>query len=89
MIINIITLGCSKNLVDSEYLLHQFHHAGHTVYYDRADVGADAVILNTCGFILDAKEESIGVILQYAALKRQGKIRFLIVMGCLSFNTSY
>ncbi|MCF8346151.1 MAG: 30S ribosomal protein S12 methylthiotransferase RimO, partial [Bacteroidales bacterium] len=78
MIINIITLGCSKNLVDSEYLLYQFHHDGHTVYHDRTDVEADAVILNTCGFILDAKEESIGAILEYAALKRQGKISHLI-----------
>ena len=84
MNINIITLGCSKNLVDSEYLLRQFHSNGHQVYHDETGVDADVVILNTCGFILDAKEESINNILHYVELKRQGRIKKLIVMGCLS-----
>jgi ribosomal protein S12 methylthiotransferase len=84
MIINIITLGCSKNLVDSEYLLRQFHSNGHKVFHDEADIDSDVVILNTCGFILDAKEESIDNILHYVDLKKQGKVKKVIVMGCLS-----
>lgn len=84
MNINIITLGCSKNLVDSEYLLRQFKSSGHTVYHDNSDAKADAVILNTCGFILDAKQESIDTILQYVEEKKAGRIRKIIVMGCLS-----
>ena len=84
MNINIITLGCSKNLVDSEYLLRQFKSAGHHVYHDNPDIKADAVILNTCGFILDAKQESIDAILQYVEEKKAGRIRKIIVMGCLS-----
>ncbi len=84
MNINIITLGCSKNLVDSEYLLRQFHSNGHQVFHDAEDVEADIVIVNTCGFILDAKQESIESILQYASMKKKGRIRKLIVMGCLS-----
>ncbi|MEX0981815.1 MAG: 30S ribosomal protein S12 methylthiotransferase RimO [Bacteroidales bacterium] len=84
MNINIITLGCSKNLVDSEYLLRQFHSNGHQVFHDASDMEADIVILNTCGFILDAKQESIESILHYASMKKQGRIRKLIVMGCLS-----
>jgi ribosomal protein S12 methylthiotransferase len=84
MIINIITLGCSKNLVDSEYILRQFHSNGHQVFHDAKDIDADVVILNTCGFILDAKEESIETILRYAAQKKSGRLSKLIVMGCLS-----
>ncbi len=84
MNINIITLGCSKNLVDSEFLLRQFHSNGHLVYHDETGVDAEVVILNTCGFILDAKEESINSILHYVELKKQGKLTRLIVMGCLS-----
>jgi ribosomal protein S12 methylthiotransferase len=82
--INIITLGCSKNLVDSEYLLRQFHTSGHEVFHDASDVVTDVVILNTCGFILDAKEESIATILQYVDLKKQGLVKKVLVMGCLS-----
>jgi ribosomal protein S12 methylthiotransferase len=82
--IHIITLGCSKNLVDSEYLLHQFQSNGHQVYHDGTNVDADVVILNTCGFILDAKEESINSILHHIELKKKGKIKKIIVMGCLS-----
>ncbi len=84
MKINIITLGCSKNLVDSEYLLRQFHTSGHEVFHDASDVVTDVVILNTCGFILDAKEESIATILQYVDLKKQGLVKKVLVMGCLS-----
>ncbi|MEX0987354.1 MAG: 30S ribosomal protein S12 methylthiotransferase RimO [Bacteroidales bacterium] len=84
MVINIITLGCSKNLVDSEYLLRQLHTNGHKVLHDETKVDADVVILNTCGFILDAKEESINSILHYTALKKQGRVGKVIVMGCLS-----
>lgn len=84
MIINIITLGCSKNLVDSEYLLRQFRTNGHTVYHDAAEIEADAVILNTCGFILDAKQESIENILYYTDLKKAGRVGKVFVMGCLS-----
>ncbi len=84
MTINIITLGCSKNLVDSEYLLRQFHTSGHEVFHDATEVAADVVILNTCGFILDAKEESIQTILQYVDLKKKGQVRKVLVMGCLS-----
>jgi len=82
--INIITLGCSKNLVDSEYLLRQFHASGHEVFHDDGGVTSDVVILNTCGFILDAKEESIAAILQYVDLKKQGLVKKVLVMGCLS-----
>ncbi len=84
MNINIITLGCSKNLVDSEYLLQQFHSNGHKVFHDETNQELDVVILNTCGFILDAKQESIDTILQYIELKKQGRIKKLLVMGCLS-----
>lgn len=84
MKINIITLGCSKNLVDSEYLLQQFAANGHEVFHDNYDISSDVVILNTCGFILDAKEESINTILHYIGQKSAGLIRKIIVMGCLS-----
>ena len=84
MKINIITLGCSKNLVDSEYLLQQFKANGHTVYHDEYELAADVVILNTCGFILDAKQESIDTILHYLQLKSAGLVQRVIVMGCLS-----
>lgn len=84
MKINIVTLGCSKNLVDSEYLLRQFEANGHHVFHDDQHIKADIVILNTCGFILDAKQESIDTILHYASLKSEGRLSKLIVMGCLS-----
>ncbi|MDF1572372.1 MAG: 30S ribosomal protein S12 methylthiotransferase RimO [Bacteroidales bacterium] len=84
MKINIITLGCSKNLVDSEYLLRQFDASGHKVFHDATGLKSDVVILNTCGFILDAKEESIATILQYVDLKKQGSVKKVLVMGCLS-----
>ncbi len=82
--VNIITMGCSKNLVDSEVLLSQLEHGSFEVTHDSNDTGFDVVIINTCGFIQDAKQESIDTILQYADAKKQGAIGQLFVMGCLS-----
>lgn len=84
MIINIITLGCSKNLVDSEHLMAQLRASGHRVLHDDYHTRADAVIINTCGFILDAKEESIDTILSFLEEKRRGNLHKLYVIGCLS-----
>ena len=84
MTVNIITLGCSKNLVDSEHLLAQFRASGYNVLHDDYKTKADIVIINTCGFILDAKEESVDTILAYMEEKRRGNLRKLFVMGCLS-----
>jgi len=84
MTVNILTLGCSKNLVDSEHLLAQFRASGYKVLHNAYEESADVVIINTCGFILDAKEESVESILAYMEEKRQGNIRKLFVMGCLS-----
>jgi len=84
MIVNIITLGCSKNLVDSEHLLSQFRASGHRVMHDEQEAKADLVIINTCGFILDAKEESVDTIMHYIGEKKEGRIQKLFVMGCLS-----
>ena len=84
MTLNILTLGCSKNLVDSEHLLAQFRAAGYRVLHNDYDTPSDTVIINTCGFILDAKEESVNTILSYIEQKRQGRITRLFVMGCLS-----
>jgi ribosomal protein S12 methylthiotransferase len=81
--INIITLGCSKNLVDSERLMRQLEAAGYIVIFD-SNEPSDVVVINTCGFILDAKEESIGMIMDYVAEKSEGAIEKLYVMGCLS-----
>lgn len=82
--INIVTLGCSKNLVDSERLFKQLEANGFTVVHDSNDTSAKVVIINTCGFIGDAKEESIDTILSFAHAKLKGKIRHLFVMGCLA-----
>jgi ribosomal protein S12 methylthiotransferase len=84
MTVNIITLGCSKNLVDSEHLLYQFRSAGYRVLHDDYETRADLVIINTCGFILDAKEESVNSILSYLEEKKKGNLSKLFVMGCLS-----
>lgn len=81
--INFITLGCSKNLVDSERLMKQFEANGFDVSFDDNNF-ADIVMINTCGFILDAKEESIGMIMDYVAAKEDGDIEKLYVFGCLS-----
>lgn len=82
--IDIITLGCSKNLVDSEKLMKQFSELGYKVCHDSDDVRGETVIINTCGFIGDAKEESVNMILQFAEAKALGRIKRLYVMGCLS-----
>jgi len=82
--INIITMGCSKNLVDSENLSTQIKAAGWEVEFDKDDSNAKTVIINTCGFIHDAKEESIDTILQYLTAKEDGLIDNVYVMGCLS-----
>ena len=82
--IDIITLGCSKNLVDAERLMRQLQLAGYHCVHDAADPKGEIAIINTCGFIGDAKEESIEIILQFAERKTKGKLRKLYVMGCLS-----
>ena len=84
MTIDLITLGCSKNLVDSEKLIRQLELNGFEVTHDAEDPKGEIAIVNTCGFIGDAKEESINMILELAQRKQQGKLRQLIVMGCLS-----
>jgi ribosomal protein S12 methylthiotransferase len=82
--INIVTLGCSKNVVDSEKLLRQIQAGGYTIMHDSDDYSAGTVIINTCGFINDAKEESIDTILRFVRAKQSGQIDNLYVMGCLS-----
>jgi len=82
--INVVTLGCSKNLVDSEVLLNQLSMDGFEVVHDSNDADSDIVVINTCGFIHDAKEESVNTILQFVEAKSRGDIDKLYVMGCLS-----
>ncbi len=82
--INIVTLGCSKNLVDSEKLLKQLNTGGFEVVHNSEDLTAGTVIINTCGFINDAREESIDTILKYVIAQKSGSIDNLYVMGCLS-----
>lgn len=82
--IDIITLGCSKNLVDSELLIRQLEEVGFQVSHDPEHPKGEIAVVNTCGFIGDAKEESINMILTFAQLKEQGKLKKLYVMGCLS-----
>lgn len=82
--IDIITLGCSKNLVDSEALGRLFEQKGYYSVLDADRVQGSIVVINTCGFIEDAKQESIDTILQFVEAKEQGKIKQLYVMGCLS-----
>ena len=82
--INIVTLGCSKNVVDSEKLLKQLHAGGYEVFYNSDDFEAETVIINTCGFINDAKEESVDTILRFVKAQKSGHIDNLYVMGCLS-----
>ena len=84
MLVDFITLGCSKNLVDSERLMRQLTAAGYDVRHDAPNPDGDIVVVNTCGFIGDAKEESINMILQFAQRKQQHKLKKLFVMGCLS-----
>lgn len=82
--IDVISLGCSKNLVDSERLLKQLELSGFQAFHNSDNVDGDIVIINTCGFIGYAKEESINTILTYAEAKNEGRIKELYVMGCLS-----
>lgn len=82
--IDIITLGCSKNLVDSERLMHQLELSGYKVTHDSDDPRGEIAVVNTCGFIGDAKEESINMILELGERKRKGLLKKLYVMGCLS-----
>lgn len=82
--IDVITLGCSKNLVDSELLMRQLVANGYTVEHDPADPKGDIAVINTCGFIGDAKEESVNMILEFAEAKKTNRLKKLFVMGCLS-----
>lgn len=82
--IDIITLGCSKNLVDSEQLIRQLKESGYDVTHDSETPKGDIAVINTCGFIGDAKEESINMILEFAQAKEEGSLEKLFVMGCLS-----
>ncbi len=83
-LINVVTLGCSKNVVDSEHMMAQAEAAGWQVTFDSNSTRAKVVVINTCGFINDAKTESIETILSFAAAKSAGRIERLFVMGCLS-----
>ena len=82
--VNVITLGCSKNLVDSENLMTQLRANDFDVEHDKDETDANIIVVNTCGFIDLAKEESVNTILQYADVKKQGGIEKLYVTGCLS-----
>ncbi|MBR3883849.1 MAG: 30S ribosomal protein S12 methylthiotransferase RimO [Bacteroidaceae bacterium] len=82
--VDIITMGCSKNLVDSERLMRQLQECGYEVTHDSETPEGDIAVINTCGFIGDAKEESINMILEFCQRKEQGDLKKLYVMGCLS-----
>ena len=82
--VNIISLGCSKNLVDTELLMKQLEKAGYGVEVDVENSNAKIVVINTCGFIGDAKEESINTILEQVERKQEGEVEKIYVMGCLS-----
>ena len=82
--IDIITMGCSKNLVDSETLMAKFEKAGYKCTHDAKRIEGEIVVVNTCGFIEDAKQESIDTILELVQAKEEGRIGKLFVMGCLS-----
>jgi ribosomal protein S12 methylthiotransferase len=82
--VDIITMGCSKNLVDSEHLMRQLEECGYEVTHDSEEPCGEIAVINTCGFIGDAKQESIDTILRAAQLKDAGKIEELFVVGCLS-----
>ena len=82
--VDIITMGCSKNLVDSELLMKQFEANGYHCVHDSKNPQGEIVVINTCGFIQDAKQESINAILEFAQAKEEGKLKHLYVMGCLS-----
>lgn len=82
--VDIITMGCSKNLVDSEQLLNLFNEHGFQVYHNPDTTHGDIAVINTCGFIASAKEESINEILELCELKTDGELNRVYVMGCLS-----
>lgn len=82
--VDIITLGCSKNLVDSEKLMRQLQANGYEVTHDSASPEGEIAVINTCGFIGDAKEESINTILEFCQAKEEGRLKKVYVMGCLS-----
>ncbi|MBQ3629969.1 MAG: 30S ribosomal protein S12 methylthiotransferase RimO [Prevotella sp.] len=82
--IDFISLGCSKNLVDSEVLMGMFEAAGFSVTHDSDNPQGEVVVINTCGFIADAKEESINTILEFVEAKKEGRVGRIYVMGCLS-----
>lgn len=82
--IDVITMGCSKNLVDSEQLMKQFALAGFALHHNPEQTHGDIAVVNTCGFIGDAKEESINMILSLCELKEDGELEAVYVMGCLS-----
>ena len=82
--IDIITMGCSKNLVDSEVLMKQFEANGYRCVHDAAHPQGEIAVINTCGFIETAKQESINTILEFVQAKTEGRLNKLYVMGCLS-----
>lgn len=82
--VDMITLGCSKNLMDSEHLIRQFLANGYTVHHNADDVDGEIVVINTCGFIADAQQESINMILEIVESKKRGKVGQVFVMGCLT-----
>ncbi|MBQ0081624.1 MAG: 30S ribosomal protein S12 methylthiotransferase RimO [Alistipes sp.] len=82
--LNLITMGCSKNLVDSEHLASYAARAGYRVIFDSNRLNSDTIVINTCGFIGDAKKESIDMILRAVNAKQKGKVKHLYVIGCLS-----
>lgn len=82
--IDVITLGCSKNLVDSEKLMRQLQENGYKVTHDSDNPQGEIAVINTCGFIGDAKEESINTILEFCQAKEEGRLKKVFVMGCLS-----
>lgn len=82
--IDIITLGCSKNLVDSERLIRQLELNGYRVTHDSENPQGEIVVVNTCGFIADAQEESVNMILELCQAKEEGRVKQVYVMGCLS-----
>src|SRR5665213_4560113 len=82
--VNVVTLGCSKNIYDSEILMGQLKGNHFDVVHEAEANSNDIIVINTCGFIDNAKQESIDTILQYSELKEQGKVGKVIVTGCLS-----
>ena len=82
--VDVITLGCSKNLMDSEHLIKQFLANGYKVSHNPEEVSGEIVVINTCGFIADAQEESINMILDIVECKKTGQVGQVYVMGCLT-----